>query len=373
MKIDTYSLDFGSQHSATSRHSVQESLRTRIGGQRSGAEDNTRDQTRTLPMSMSASAPGPVISTAAFAAQAADQAGSMGENGEAQAIRDSLEETENDPRLLLIRLMVKMLTGEDIKVFSASDLQTTAGSETVRPGASGAGRPAQAAASAAIEYERHEIRSETEQTAFQASGIIRTSDGKEINFQLNLLMQRSYREESHVSLRIGNAMREEPARKDPLVINFNGAAAELQSQRFSFDLEGDGKQEQIALLGANSGYLALDLDQNGQIDSGRELFGVKSGNGFADLARYDDDGNGWIDENDAIYGQLRVWTPAADGTGQLATLKEKQVGALYLGSQATPFELRDQANQSLGGVRSSGIWLGENGQVGSLQQIDLTV
>ena len=184
MKIDTYSLDFGSQHSTASRHSVQESLRTRIGSQRSDLEDNPRGQTRAL----SVSAPGPVISTAAFAAQAADQAGSMGESGEAQAIRDSLEETEKDPRLLLIRLMVKMLTGEDIKVFSASDLQTTASSETVSPGASGAGRPAQAAA---IEYERHEIRSETEQTAFQATGIIRTSDGKEINFQLNLLMQRS--------------------------------------------------------------------------------------------------------------------------------------------------------------------------------------
>ena len=31
----------------------------------------------------------------------------------------------------------------------------------------------------------------------------------------------------------------------------------------------------------------------------RELFGTKSGNGFADLAKYDSDGNGWIDEADA--------------------------------------------------------------------------
>ena len=91
------------------------------------------------------------------------------------------------------------------------------------------------------------------------------------------------------------------------------------------------------------------------------------------LARHDDDGNGWIDENDAIYQQLRVWTPTADGAGKLATLKEKQVGALYLGSQSTPFELRDAANQSLGAVRASGVWLAENGQTGSLQQIDLTV
>lgn len=350
MKVDAYSLDFSSQHRATSQYSLQESLRA-WKGERPDFEGNDRGQ-----------AAAPVISVAGRAAQAADLAGEASENSEAQAIRDGLDEVENDPRLLLIRQMVKMLTGEDIRIFSAADLKISANSVSAS-----SNDPARA--NFGIEYERHETYSETEQTSFQAAGVIRTSDGKEINFQLDLQMQRSYHEESHVSLRAGNAVR-----KDPLVINFNGSAAELQSQRFAFDLEGNGKKEQIALPGANSGYLALDLDQNGRIDSGKELFGVKSGNGFADLARHDDDGNGWIDENDAIYEQLRVWTPAADGAGKLTTLKEKQVGALYLGSQATPFELRDAANnQSLGGVRSSGIWLGENGQVGSLQQIDLTV
>lgn len=362
MKIDSYSLDFASQHAASSSHTLRESLRAWSGDQRPDFEGNTRGQPRAAAVT--------VISEAALAAQAADQArqtAQIPESGEAQAMRDGLESIEKDPRLLLIRQMVKMLTGEDIKVFSAADLQTTT-TDTASAGA--ASQAGQTRAGYGIEYERHEVRSETEQTTFQAAGVIRTSDGKEINFQLNLQMQRSYHEESHVSLRSGDAV---PVRKDPLVINFNGSAAELQSQRFSFDLEGNGKQERIALLGANSGYLALDLDHNGKIDSGKELFGVESGNGFADLAQYDDDGNGWIDENDAIYDQLRVWTPEADGSGRLATLREKQVGALYLGSQATPFELRDQANQSLGGVRSSGIWLSENGQVGSLQQIDLTV
>lgn len=356
MKIDAHHLDFSSQRHASTQHSLQESLRA-WQGDRPDFEGNNRGQT-----ALSGAAPSPAISAAARAAQAADQAHQATENDEAQAIQEGLDEIENDPRLQLIRQMVKMLTGADIKIFSATDLDIGTRSVSVS-----SNDPARAN-NFGIEYERHEIYSETEQTHFQAAGLIRTSDGQTINFQLNLQMQRSYHTESHVSLQAGNAVR-----KDPLVINFNGAAAELQSQRFSFDLEGTGKQEQIALLGANSGYLALDLNANGQIDSGRELFGVHSGNGFADLARYDEDGNGWIDENDAIYEQLRIWTPAAEGSGQLATLKEKQVGALYLGSQATPFELRDAANQSLGGVRSSGVWLSENGQVGSLQQIDLTV
>lgn len=42
--------------------------------------------------------------------------------------------------------------------------------------------------------------------------------------------------------------------------------------------------------------LSLDQNGNGEIDNGTELFGTKSGDGFADLARYDLDYNGWIDE-----------------------------------------------------------------------------
>ena len=29
-----------------------------------------------------------------------------------------------------------------------------------------------------------------------------------------------------------------------------------------------------------------------------QAFGTKTGNGFSELAEYDSDGNGWIDEND---------------------------------------------------------------------------
>ena len=98
-----------------------------------------------------------------------------------------------------------------------------------------------------------------------------------------------------------------------------------------------------------------------------------TGNGFLELTQFDDDANGWIDENDAVFDSLRVWTPTADGPGHLATLRERQVGALYLGQQITPFELRDASNQFLGAVRATGVWLAESGQAGTLQQIDLTV
>ena len=400
MKIDSYALDFASQHSARSELQQRESLRMWVG-QRPPAGDETASASASRLSTTRIMATRVQLSLAGRAAQAAD-AGSAGLNGqgpaaapralalapplqspppappatsdtgEAQAIDKALDESNRDPRLLLIRQMVKMLTGTDVKVFTQDDLSSSGPAPVAATPTQATAAPqsgaTQAAAGLGIEYERHEIYSEEEHTRFAANGHIRTADGQEISFQLELQMSRSYREESHVSLRAGDAQR-----KDPLVINFAGNAAQLTSQRFSFDLEGDGAAENIAMLAAGSGYLALDKNGNGRVDNGQELFGVASGDGFADLAHYDDDGNGWIDENDAVYEQLRVWTPSADGSGQLHTLKEKQVGALYLGSQATPFELRDSSNQSLGAVRSSGLWLSESGQVGSLQQIDLTV
>ncbi len=158
---------------------------------------------------------------------------------------------------------------------------------------------------------------EFETTSFSAEGIVRTADGQEISFKLDIEMTRYYREETNVSLRAGDAVR-----KDPLVVNFDGTASQLSGQanrRFNFDLNGDGKAESLPQFASGSGYLALDLNRNGRIDSGKELFGPQSGNGFAELALLDNDGNGWIDENDKDYNRLEVWTPAEEGAGKLQT------------------------------------------------------
>jgi hypothetical protein len=351
VKISSTNLQFSTQHSAASQRKLSETLRVWA----------VTPQPITSPAS-----PQPVISSAAVSAQTLDSQGTS-----TQTVQGAADAVNNDPRMILIRLMVEMLTGHRIKIIPAPDQPAAAASTPAIPSV-----PPQAASSqnaslpagVGIQYDTHTVQSESEQTSFQASGTVVTSDGQTIQFQLSLDMQRSFSSESSTHLSVG-----EPVKTDPLVINFNGTAAQLQSQRFSFDLAGNGQQQNVPLLGGGSGYLALDLNGNGKIDSGKELFGTASGNGFADLAKLDSDGNGWIDENDAAFKQLRVWTTNASGGGQLATLQEKNVGALYLGNQATPFELRDSANRSLGAVRSSGVYLAEDGSVGTLQQIDLSV
>lgn len=97
---------------------------------------------------------------------------------------------------------------------------------------------------------------------------------------------------------------------------------------FAFDLDCDGATESVAALASGSAYLAFDRNDDGRINDGSELFGTKSGNGFADLAAFDDDGNRWLDENDAVFDRLRIWEPADAGEARQSTLRERGVGAL---------------------------------------------
>ena len=276
--------------------------------------------------------------------------------------------TENlTPHLAMVRDLIERMTGVVAQITTLPSEPALAAAEFAPASPSPAPQAARSAGFGLV-VEQHTVLEESEHTQFAAEGIVRTADGQEVRFTLQLDMQRSYREETWSSLRLGDAA----VPVDPLVINFDGTAAELQDLRFAFDLNGDGQTENVPLLAGNRGYLALDRNQNQRIDNGLELFGPATGQGFAELAQHDD-GNGWIDENDAVFSQLRVWTPSADGTGPLRTLQDMGVGALHLASADSPFALRGEHNSALGAVRSTSIYLREDGSAGTVQQIDLVV
>jgi hypothetical protein len=71
------------------------------------------------------------------------------------------------------------------------------------------------------------------------AGVIKTADGQEIAFSVQLNMSREFAYESRLRIRAGDAAR--PV--DPLVINFGGTAADVTTTRFRFDLDGDGTAE----------------------------------------------------------------------------------------------------------------------------------
>lgn len=209
---------------------------------------------------------------------------------------------------------------------------------------------------------------ETEHTAYQAAGLVKTADGREINFGVTLEMSRAF------CAKYDSIVQEDYICTDPLVINLDTNVATVTDQKFLFDLDADGKEERISFVGQGSGFLALDKNKDGKINDGSELFGTRSGDGFKDLAAYDQDKNGWIDENDSVFNDLKIWTKDEQGNDRLIGLKEAGVGAIYLGNASTEFALKDNASKTANGViRKTGIYLKESGEVSTLQHVDLVI
>lgn len=210
--------------------------------------------------------------------------------------------------------------------------------------------------------------SETESTAFAATGRVQTADGRDIDFNIEVGMSRAF-----VS-KFDSLTTESYVLTDPLMINLDTNIGTVTDQKFFFDLDSDGEKEEISFAGNGSGFLALDKNGDGKINDGSELFGTASGDGFKDLAAYDEDGNGWIDENDDIFNSLKVWTKDEDGNDRLMDLKQADVGAIYLGNVDTAFSLKDSENRTNGMLQRTGVYLKEStGAAGTLNHVDLAV
>ena len=104
---------------------------------------------------------------------------------------------------------------------------------------------------------------------------------------------------------------------DPIVIDLDGDGVKtlaLAGKRH-FDLDNNGFAEQTAWVDSTDGLLVRDLDGNGRIESGAELFGdhtaladgTRAADGYAALAEHDDNNDGLIDAKDPIWRELQVW------------------------------------------------------------------
>ena len=210
--------------------------------------------------------------------------------------------------------------------------------------------------------------SESESVAFASSGMVKTQDGRSIDFNIEVSMSRAF------TSQINTLTTQNYIKTDPLVINLDTDIGSVTDQKFLFDLDSDGDEEEISFAGKGSGFLALDRNGDGRIGDGSELFGTKSGDGFKDLAAFDEDGNGWIDENDSIYSKLKVWTKDEAGNDYLINLKDADVGAIYLDNADTQFSLTDGNNRLNGEIKKTGIYLHEStGAAGTLNHVDLAV
>lgn len=116
---------------------------------------------------------------------------------------------------------------------------------------------------------------------------------------------------------------------------------------YDFENSGIYRPVQWVSRGGNEAFLALDKNNNGQIDNGAELFGrgillqsgLKASHGFEELAQYDElmlggNNDGVIDSQDSIWSSLSLWLDSnADGNSthdELSLLADSDITALNL-------------------------------------------
>ncbi|MBK3843275.1 EF-hand domain-containing protein, partial [Paraburkholderia aspalathi] len=151
---------------------------------------------------------------------------------------------------------------------------------------------------------------------------------------------------------------------DPLILDIDGDGIHTTNPDNSnayFDFDGNGSRTHTGWISTGDGFLVLDRNHNGTIDSGAELFsnftplanGTLAANGFDALREFDLNRDGVIDRNDAIWSSLRIWRDAnGDGTsqsGELLGLDELGIVSINLSKDAT---IRTLENGNM--VRGSG-------------------
>ncbi|HFC7258213.1 TPA: calcium-binding protein [Neisseria meningitidis] len=133
---------------------------------------------------------------------------------------------------------------------------------------------------------------------------------------------------------------------DPLALDLDGDGIEtVAAKGFSgslFDHNGNGIRTATGWVSADDGLLVRDLNGNGIIDNGAELFGDNTKladgsfakHGYAALAELDSNGDNIINAADAAFQSLRVWQDLnQDGisqTNELRTLEELGIQSLDL-------------------------------------------
>lgn len=109
-----------------------------------------------------------------------------------------------------------------------------------------------------------------------------------------------------------------PPRRDPLVLDLDNDGIEtigISGAVVVFDHDGDGIKTGTGWVKSDDGFLVLDRNDNGAIDTGAELFGVDTvkadgvlaADGFDALRDLDSNADGVFDANDEAFASVQIW------------------------------------------------------------------
>ena len=135
----------------------------------------------------------------------------------------------------------------------------------------------------------------------------------------------------------------------PIVLDLTGNGLHFQSLAagLAVDYLGNGQPLHTAWAGKDDGILAIDLNDNGKIDSGKEF--VFGGEGKTDLqglaAQYDSNHDGLLDAKDAQFAKFGVWQDAnsngVNDAGEFKSLAEMGITSIDLTSDGKAYVAAD--------------------------------
>jgi hypothetical protein len=104
-----------------------------------------------------------------------------------------------------------------------------------------------------------------------------------------------------------------------------------------FDIFNNGTPTNVGWISPDDAILTLDVNGNGTIDNGAELFGGGLGKGFAQLGTFDSNGDKVIDAQDADFGKLSSWQDANSNAttdpGELLSLADAGITSIDLNTE----------------------------------------
>ncbi|MDO5559728.1 MAG: calcium-binding protein, partial [Oscillospiraceae bacterium] len=164
---------------------------------------------------------------------------------------------------------------------------------------------------------------------------------------------------------------------DPLIVDIDGDGFTIidKANGVYFDKDNNGYKERIDWTSADA-FLVLDLNENGVIDNGSELFGdttyladgTYAKNGFEALAQYDENGDTIINSADSVFDRLLLWTDAnADGVSQSSELKKvTDLGITSFSTVANEEKISTGTEAVIDGTSEFTFSDGSNGHFGAL-------
>ncbi len=167
--------------------------------------------------------------------------------------------------------------------------------------------------------------------------------------------------------------------QSPLVLDLDGdgiVETHKENSTVYFDHDNNGLAESTGWVGADDGFLVRDLNDNGQIDNGTELFGNNSvlssgataANGFEALADLDSNQDGVFNSSDSAWNEVKVWKDANGNgrvdEGELLTLEQAGVSGINLEYQAS-----DLSDENGNAHKQTGSFIKTDGTTGSVHDV----